>query len=278
MDFLEVVLSGIIRDVSQQEPTDLRIRYRKEKLTDADVFGLFKKNLETQFTRIEKFWKIRGYAPNPFFTSHVVEGDNRLRATYDALGLGDESIDLVLTSPPYAMALPYIDTDRLSLATICGMSSSIRRPIEQSMTGSRELSVGVKKKTEVEILQGGRLPQTCIDFVQDLQRSVSQSEEAGFRKQNMPALIHRFIKDMDAVCEQLFRLCKPRSEAMVVIGDSKMTIDGKDVRIPSTDFVQEIACNRGFELMERIDISVTTENLVHIKNAITENVILRLRK
>lgn len=278
MDFLEIVLSGIVRDVSQQEPTDLRIRYRKEMLTDADVFGLFIKNLETQFSRVEKFWKVRGYSPNRFLTSRVEEGDNRLRSTYDGLGLADESVDLVLTSPPYAMALPYIDTDRLSIATICGMSSSNRRPIEQSMTGSRELSVAVRKRAEEEILQGGKLPQTCVDFVQDLHRSVSRSKDAGFRKQNMPALTHRFMNDMDAVCEQLFRLCKPGAEAMVVIGDSKMTIDNKDVRIPSTDFVQQIACNRGFELVERIDISVTTENFVHIKNAITENVILRLRK
>ncbi|NTU50250.1 MAG: restriction endonuclease, partial [Desulfobulbaceae bacterium] len=108
-DFIETVLSSIIRDVSQQEPTDLRIRYRKNLLEDADVLGLFRSQLSLQFSRIEKFWKVRGYAPNPFFPASVISGDNRMPGTYEALGLQAGSIDLVLTSPPYAMALPYLD-------------------------------------------------------------------------------------------------------------------------------------------------------------------------
>jgi hypothetical protein len=41
--------------------------------------------------------------------------------------------------------------------------------------------------------------------------------------------------------------------------------------------IEEIAIEAGFDPVERIDISVTTENLKHIKNAILENVVLRLR-
>lgn len=277
-DFLEVVLSSIIRDVSQQEPTDLRIRYRKDFLTDADVLGLFKNQLTVQFGRIEKFWKIRGYAPNAFYRSQAVQGDNRLTSTYDSLGLSPNSIDMVLTSPPYAMALPYIDTDRLSLLTILGLAGNERRPIEQSLIGSRELSTSNKRELEREFDLEGELPKECLRFVRDLSSAVKQSVDAGFRKQNMPALIHRFLRDMDAVLEQLYRLCKPGAEAMIVIGDSKMTIDGEEYRIPTTDLTNLIAVNRGFKAIERLDISVTTENLLHIKNAITENVVLRLKK
>ena len=64
---------------------------------------------------------------------------------------------------------------------------------------------------------------------------------------------------------------------MIVIGDNRIQVDGTYERIPTTDFVQGIAIHYGMELVERIDISVTTENLVHIKNAITENVVLRLK-
>jgi len=277
-DFLEVVLSSIIRNISQQDPSDLRIRYRKELLADADVFSLFKDQLLLQFGRIEKFWKIRGYAPNPFFKSNVVAGDNRLKATYDELNLADGSVDLILTSPPYAMALPYIDTDRLSLLTLFGLTGSNRRPLEQALIGSREITTTNKKVLEARLSEDGALPPACLQFVRKLQKSLKASSSSGFRKKNMPVLIHRFLLDMDAVLTQAYRLCRPGAEAMIVIGDSKMTIDGRDIRIPSTDFVEEIAVARGFASVERIDISVTTENLVHIKNAITENVVLRLRK
>lgn len=277
-DFLEVVFSSIVRDVSQQEPTDLRIRYRKVLLEDMDVFALYKEQLSIQFGRIEKFWKVRGYAPNQFLSSRVVYGDNRLKETYDLMGLCDESIDLVLTSPPYAMALPYIDTDRLSLLVLFGMSGAERRPIEQTLTGSRELNVSTRRALETDFLERNDLPLECRDFIRGLQNAIEASTDSGFRKRNMPALMHRFLKDMDGVLEQLYRLCKPGAEAMIVIGDSKMTVDGLEVRIPSTDLIEIIASSRGFTALKRIDISVTTENLLHIKNAITENVVLRLRK
>ena len=65
---------------------------------------------------------------------------------------------------------------------------------------------------------------------------------------------------------------------MIVIGDNRIRVEKDYERIPTTDHVQDIAVACGMEMVERIDISVTTENLVHIKNAITENVVLRLRK
>jgi hypothetical protein len=65
---------------------------------------------------------------------------------------------------------------------------------------------------------------------------------------------------------------------MIVIGDNKTELASKTFRIPTTDLVEEIAVRVGFEPVERIDISVTTENMLHQRNAITENVVLRVRK
>jgi hypothetical protein len=65
---------------------------------------------------------------------------------------------------------------------------------------------------------------------------------------------------------------------MIVIGDNKTQLGQNSLRIPTTDLVEHIAVAAGFKSVERIDISVTTENMLHQKNAITENVVLRLRK
>ena len=65
---------------------------------------------------------------------------------------------------------------------------------------------------------------------------------------------------------------------MVVIGDNRTELGGESLRIPTTDLIEEIAATAGFDPIERIDISVTTENMLHQKNAITENVVLRMRK
>jgi len=184
----------------------------------------------------------------------------------------------VLTSPPYATALPYIDTDRLSLLVLLGMDSSLRRPVEHELIGSREIVTKERKALEESIDDTKvRRPESVRVFLQDLQNRVAAAD-VGFRRKNMPALLLRFCRDMDAVMANCWRAMRPGAEAMIVIGDNRMRIDRDYERIPTTDFVQDIAVARGFSLVERIDISVTTENLVHIKNAITENVVLRLRR
>jgi len=276
-DFFEVVLSSIIRDISQQEPSDLRIRYREKLLKDADVYGEFLKQLEIQATRIEKFWSVRGYAPCHFYPATVVEGDCRTTDAFTRLGVHEGFFDLVLTSPPYATALPYIDTDRLSLLTILGLTSSQRRPLEHTLIGSREIGVQQRKEFEDTILASEELPPEITDFLTKL---VSQLKQAGggFRKQNMPALLQRFFMDMKKVVSNCRTYLKNGGEAMIIIGDNRMNVGDKEKLIPTVDFVELISNKSGFKTIERINISVTTENLLHMKNSITQNVVLRLRK
>ncbi len=277
LDFLEVILSSIIREVSNQDPTDLRIRYRAEPLLDADVLGLFAGRLKEQFERVEKFWKIRGNAPHPFLPTVSAEGDNRKVATFDRLGVSNGSVDIVLTSPPYGTALPYIDTDRLSLLVLMGLNSSDRRPVEVGLTGSREIGTVQKRHLEQQS-EWASLPTGSRTFLAEILAAVSKDSAAGFRKQNAPALMTRYLRDMAEVIGHSSRLLRPGGEMMMVIGDNRTTLNGKTFRIPSTDLVEEIAINAGLEPIERIDVSVTTENLRHIKNAILDNVVLRLRR
>ena len=276
-DFLEVVLSSIVREVSNQEPTDLRIRYRAIEIQDADVLGLFAMRLKEQFERIEKFWTVRGNAPHPFLPSKAINGDNRSAKTYKSLGLKPGQVDMILTSPPYGTALPYIDTDRLSLLLLLGLSSSERRPIETNLIGSREIG-GPEKRQFERASQWSNLPDSSQAFLESMLQAVTDDQTAGFRKRNSPALFARYLCDMTSTLDQNKTLLRRGGEMMMVIGDNYTTINGKKIRIPCTDLVEDIAIKAGFDPVERIDISVTTENLKHIKNAILENVVLRFRR
>jgi DNA modification methylase len=277
-DFLIVVLSSIIRDISQQDPTDLRIRYRSPLLSDADVFGLFKVQLSTQFSRLEKFWCVRGYAPNQFHPAAVIEGDSRTWDSMASLGLTEGNVDAVLTSPPYATALPYIDTDRLSLLALMGISGQGRRPLEQNLIGSREILTSERKSLDAMISESHNVLNEHVgSFLKKLRNELSGSD-VGFRRKNMPALLFRFFRDMKAVLRNCHRALKVGGDAMIVIGDNKMELAGRELRIPTTDFVESLGESVGFRSVDRFDISVTTENLIHIKNAITQNVVLRLRR
>ena len=259
-----------------QETTDLRIRRRREAIADADVFKLYLDALGKQYERIERFWSIRGYSPNTFRHCRVIEGDSRDSETMSRLGLEAGSVDLILTSPPYATALPYIDTDRLSMLVLFGMESSTRRPIEQSLVGSREVMTEARRQLERRIIDGaGGLPEDVHEYLRTLLSRVSKAD-VGFRRKNMPALLLRFFEDMNRVIRNCHAVLRTGGEAMIVIGDNRMRVNSEYERIPTTEFVEAIAIGNGFQVIERIDISVTTENLVHLRNAITKNVVLRL--
>jgi DNA modification methylase len=277
LDFLETVVSSIIREVSQQDPADLRIRYRSPLLRDADVLGRFLIQLRSQFERIEKFWTITGHSPHRFRPAVALEGDNRVIRDYARLGLSESSVDLILTSPPYATALPYIDTDRLSMLVIMGLTSTDRKPIESGLIGSREIGP-VERRAFETADRAIDLPPKSRKFLNTIRKAVAADSSAGFRKKNSPALLARYLLDMQAALANAYRVAKPGADAMIVIGDSRTELNGQNMRIPTTALIEELCEVQGFERVERINISVTTENMRHARHAITVNAVLRMRK
>jgi DNA modification methylase len=277
-DYFEVIVSSIVRQISQQDPADLRVRRRKHPIGDADVLEHFQSALRVQFARLERFWKIRGFAPSRFYRARVVEGDSRSEDTFTKLDLAAGDVDLVLTSPPYATALPYIDTDRLSLLVLSGLASSDRRPLEYGLAGSREINEVDRRALEEKIEIGQTsLPAEVIQFVGSLLDQVS-STEVGFRRRNLPALILRFFTDIDEVLRHCHRLLRPGGTAMIVIGDNTTRLGGVEVRIPTTDLLLRTAQMVGFALNDDMPITVTTENMVHIRHSIKQNRVLWLQK
>jgi hypothetical protein len=166
----------------------------------------------------------------------------------------------------------------LSLLTLFGLSSSARRPLESGLTGSREISPSERRGVEETRPEVAGLPAACRAFLAEMRMRLANDKDAGFRKRNMPVLITRYLIDMSAALRNVYALCRRGAEAMIVIGDNQTMLGEKPLRIPTKDLIEEIATTMGFEQLERIDISVTTENMRHQKHAITENVALRLLK
>lgn len=278
-EFLEVVLSSIIRDVSQQDPRDLRIRRRKPPLEDAPVIELYTERLSEQLQRLQNFWNASSHWPIHPQRPRLTVGDSRLTDTYSQLDVSPGSIDLVVTSPPYATALPYIDTDRLSLLVLLGMASGERRQLEHQLTGSREITGGEKTRLEDLLLaspEDTRLPSSVLALIETIYE-LNQGTDAGFRRLNKPALLLRYFSDMQEVFLRMAEVLTPSGEMFVVIGDNQTKAGGKTVNIGTTALLKDIGVQTGLACVEEIPITVTTENLRHIKHAITENTILRFR-
>jgi site-specific DNA-methyltransferase (cytosine-N4-specific) len=105
-----------------------------------------------------------------------------------------------------------------------------------------------------------------------------EATNVGFRRENMPSLLLRFFLDMRKVFGNIYQVLKPGGQAMVVMGDNIMTVDGVCVSIPTTSLIADIGSHAGLKLVETIPITVTTENKVHVKNAIRNNSVLWFRR
>jgi DNA modification methylase len=274
---LRAVVSDMIREVSQQEPSDLRIRRRSPAIADAPVFELFADRARRTLEKRRQIQHRLDLGPE-LGTATAIEADAAEQAPYqravDPLG----HIATVVSSPPYGVALPYLDTDRLSLAAVYGIDKTARKDLERKLIGSREITGRDQAEWEMLLRQEAALglPARTVSFLESLQRAVAADKNAGFRRQQLPAVLLRYFSAMSRVLSHIGERLAPGADVTLVLGDSATTIDGVRWTIPTVDEVLAIAKERGLALVDGIPITVTREALLNSRHSITENRIIRL--
>jgi DNA modification methylase len=280
--FLEVCLSSIVRDISQQDPEDLRIRRRKEPISDAPVFELYLKKLKEQRIRLRHLSERSNKATSFIGSTKILRCDSRSFPSIELKNISKGSIDCVVTSPPYATALPYIDTDRLSILLLFSMLSKDRKTIEDKLVGAREIQKVERQNLEMRIVNndfetiGSNTATQIIKEVYDL----NLNAVVGFRKSNVASLLFRYYEDMTTIMKNLDWSVKSGGNLFFVIGDTKTFSgnDNKEVVIRSSEALREIGLGIGWTLVKTIPITVTQENRKHNKNSILANDIIWFRK
>lgn len=280
INFLLITLSNIIREVSQQDPGDLRIRRRKVQLEDAPVIELYKSHLYSQMNKLKNYFNSRQYSPNQFLKQKIWEGDSRDIKAFNDHGLVESSVDAVITSPPYATALPYIDTNRLSLLSLFGMEGKSRDVIEENLIGSREIKKSGKNEIE-DLIKAGNFSGIVSDYAIDLINKIYElntTNEVGFRRQNMASLLYNYFSSMTKVLENINVLLKPSGSVFIVIGNNITSSSDVTLSIETTRMLKETANNLGWTVREEIPITVTGNNMKNMSNFIKENDILWFQK
>lgn len=273
-----VVVSDLIREVSQQEPKDLRIRRRAVPIDDAPVFEIFQKKLRRLLSKMDLFWSHTSGRLPTAGAARIVLGDSAESDSFATIE--SEELGCVVSSPPYGTALPYIDTDRLSLAAVFSYSSSDRRWLEQQMIGSRDIGTRERRSIEQQIRETPEaleLPDSTITFLQSYLDAVSRDSSAGFRKQQAPSVLARYFKLMSDVFMNFVPRLADGADVWMVLGDSRSKIDGHWWVIPTIDEIAAVGKSAGLDLHESLPISVTREDVLHSRNTITKNQILHFK-
>lgn len=201
--------ASLAMDLSHSRP------HRKFKRAPAKPFRKFLSAVDRVATNC-----IDGNNRPPGPATHVEEGDAR------RLLLRDESIDLVITSPPYLNAIDYLRCSKFSLVWMGYSIGELRR--------IRSRSVG----TEVG-----------MDAQDDrrIQRILSNLKLRPKLQPRQEAMLARYIHDMQSTVNETARVLANNGKAVYVVGEN--TVRGTFVR--NAAIVEAVASTAGLRCTTR---------------------------
>lgn len=271
-----VVLSDIVRDVSFQDPGDLRIRRLESPPANRPAIPIY---LETLKRRVELIVNARKhFGPTRTDQAAYVNDARQICESFqNDRALKGRKFDAVITSPPYATALPYIDTDRLSLVLLGLISASHIRATERVLIGNREISTNGRKQTEKAMTSPKCcLPKKCMSLCRTLLQSVGEGD--GFRRRNLPSLVYKYFVDMAEVFDQLHRVLKPGAPSAIVVGPNATNLGGQKFIIDTPDLLAGLAREKGFTIQESISLDTYQRFSLHRANSINAESLLIVRR
>ena len=142
-----------------------------------------------------------------------------------SLPLGENSVQLVVTSPPYANAIDYMRAHKFSLVWL---GENITE-----LGNLRALYIGSERTSNLE---------ESI-FPSQVQRVISVVEA---QDQKRAKVLTKYFQDMDATISQIHRVLQPGRACVIVVGPSTM----RGVEVPTHRCLAAIADVRGFQIVE----------------------------
>jgi hypothetical protein len=226
-DVLKVALSRIIvtkeqcaslaRDTSHSRP------HRVVTSSEYDVMKGFEQAVRAVRKRMQCA-EVRGSAS-------ISPGDARSIG-----GVPSDSVDSVVTSPPYLNAIDYMRGHRLSLIWL-GYSYA-------ALTARRSASIGAERASDAS---------DRTEKTKTVARAMGEMEKLPTRYTRM---IERYVSDMRKVTSEVARVLKPNARATFVVGDSCL----KGVFIKNSEAVRLLSEEAGLRLAGRHERTLPTRH------------------
>ena len=262
-DFLRVCLSNIVRSVSWQKEVDLRVRKEVRPYKSGTAIAGFTSEVEEQIDRIYPYLCVLP-TQQPLPVLHIEQGDSVQLESLLPRYRG--KVDLIVTSPPYATALPYLDTDRLSLVILGLLPRGKQKAVEARMIGTREVSEKEREESWQEFRRREReLPKNVTRLIHEI-AAHNHGPEVGFRRRNLPALLGRYFLAMRDAMLSARSMMRLNGRAYYVVGNNSSTVDGEKIEIPTDEFLFEIGASVGWGQDEMISMELLTSRDIFKEN------------
>lgn len=227
LDVIKIALSRII--VTKEQCASLArdtSHSRPHKVCDNsnyDVFNGLRASLKLVLARLEKH-------PVPAGAKvHIINGDAR------KTGLRRNSVDLVLTSPPYLNAIDYMRGHRMSLIWLGYTLESLR--------SARGNAIGTERGLDCD---GG----------ERVARLKSKAGELSLLPRRYQNMVTRYVIDVDGFVSESNRVLRPGGRATFVVGDSCL----RGVYVRNSEIVASAAIENGLRLVRRYERKLPTRS------------------
>lgn len=273
-NLFKISLSNIIRRVSWQKNDDLRVRLEKTDSDSIDVEQEFNDELTRSLKLVISL--LCEIEKAPIGNATIKREDARNFAALNTNLQG--TVDSVITSPPYATALPYIDTDRLSLIFLGLLKRSEQSSLDLLMIGNREISKKIRGQSWKRFCNYKNiLPNSVSKLILNIHH-LNENSEAGFRRKNLSALLANYFFDMTRVFINTKEILKPNKPAYFVVGGNHTYANGTRIEIETPKLLSEIAESVGLDVERTLNMDMLKSRDIFRGNASSSESVLFLRK
>jgi len=215
-DFLELAFSSIVITKSGGVSRARDLAHSRPHLDKSKV----PRNAHKQFqARLRKNINSLAQLQRGTGSVRVELGDAR------SLPLPDQSVDLIVTSPPYANAIDYVRAHKFSLVWF-------GKPIEE-LTEARATYIGSERVKGV----------TTLPLSPKAERVV---EKLSLRDARKAAILRKYFSDMILVIREMRRVLRSGRAAIVVVGSSTM----RGMNVETHYCLADIAASIGFDVVD----------------------------
>lgn len=272
-DFFRLCLSNTIRSVSWQKAADLRVR---KEICPYELGTAQKRFLEESKNQINRIYPYLSVLQK----KDPAKIDIRKGNSMDIASIFPEwleKVDLLITSPPYATALPYLDTDRLSLIVLGLLPRESHAKTEREMVGTREVSERERREAwGIYESRKKELPGEISNLI-DRIAEINHAEGVGFRRRNLPALLGKYFLSMLDAMRSAHKMMKKEAPGYYIVGNNSTEVKNTKIEIPTDNFLFLLGEVAGWNPIEKIPMELITSRDIFRENRGSSETILYFR-
>lgn len=243
--FFFVVVTAMLRNISIAATGWPYIAPNKVKSSsiDKDVlteFILLANQMASDIQAI-KIWSNDKYKKSKH---NLINGDSRNTKDF----IKDKSVDHVFTSPPYLNNFDYADRTRLELY-FWGHAKSWGEISQQIRTVLMTSATTQISRTDVRYEILNEFSKECpkvTDFIGESVEKLAVLRKTKGGKKSYDLMVAGYFNDMYKIIKDVYRVMKPNTKALFVLGDSAPY----GIHIPTDKIIGDIGIGIGFDSYE----------------------------